>query len=52
MHGLNEGESYDTLRGAFMEGEPIYPDAGFHSKNHIQICVRNSACIKGFFLPE
>lgn len=41
--------SYDTVRGLFREGPPIYPSAGFYSKTHIQLCVRNPACIKGVF---
>jgi len=43
---------YDSVRGAFWEGSELYPDAGFKEKNHIQICVRNPNCIKGFFLPR
>lgn len=39
----------DTVKGAFIEGPPIYPNASFHEKTHIQICVRNHACIKGVF---
>ena len=39
----------DTVRGIFLEGAPIYPTAGFHEKTHVQICVRNPACIKGVF---
>lgn len=39
----------DTVRGVFLEGTPIYDDSGFYAKTHIQICVRNSACIKGIF---
>ena len=42
---------YDTVRAAFKEGDKIYPDAGFEEKNHIQIAVRNPACIKGYFRP-
>jgi len=42
---------YDTVRGAFWEGGDLYPNAGFGKKNHIQIAVRNSACIKGYFRP-
>lgn len=40
---------YDTVRGAFWEGQPLYPNAGFKEKNHVQICVRNPDCIKGYF---
>jgi len=42
---------YDTVRGAFWEGGDLYPNAGFGKKNHIQIAVRTSACIKGYFRP-
>ena len=42
---------FDTTRGVFWEGEEIYPEAGFKEKNHIQICVRNPNCIKGYFRP-
>ncbi|MBY0580028.1 MAG: hypothetical protein K2P57_13420 [Burkholderiales bacterium] len=42
---------YDTVRGVFWEGEELYPGAGFSEKNHIQICVRNTGCIKGYFRP-
>ena len=45
-----EGEpAFDTARAAFLEGGPLYPEAGFLAKNHIQICVRNPRCIKGYF---
>lgn len=43
--------SYDTVRGAFWEGGPIYPGARIEKKNHVQICVRNTECIKGYFKP-
>jgi hypothetical protein len=46
----NQGERpIDTLRGVFIEGEPLYPGAGFYAKTHIQIVVRNPTCIKGVF---
>ena len=35
-----------------LEGEEIYPTAGFFNKNHIQICIRNTDCILGYFLPK
>lgn len=43
---------FDSVRGAFWEGSAIYPTAGFKEKNHIQICIRNPNCIKGFFIPR
>jgi hypothetical protein len=42
---------FDAARAAFIEGGPIYKGAGFYAKNHIQICVRNPECIKGYFRP-
>ena len=44
--------SFDSVRGVFFEGEEIYPNASFRVKDHIQICIRNPNCIKGFFLPR
>lgn len=44
-------KEFDSVRGPFLEGESIYPGAGFRSHSHIQICVRNQACIKGYFKP-
>jgi hypothetical protein len=44
--------AFDSVRGVFWEGEELYPNAGFREKDHIQICVRNPNCIKGFFLPR
>lgn len=42
---------YETVRSAFPEGEELYSGAGFLSKNHIQIAVRENSCIKGYFRP-
>ena len=47
-----EGITYDTVRCAFWEGEPLYPGAGFARETHIQIAVRNPACILGVFQPN
>ncbi len=47
--GKPELPPFDTVRAVFVEGKPLYENAGFHEKNHIQICVRNPACIKGVF---
>lgn len=47
-----EGVSYDTVRGYFQEGADAYNGAGIKEKSHIQICVRNTECIKGYFLPR
>ena len=42
---------YDSVRSVFWEGEPIYVSAGIHDRNHIQVCVCDVACIKGYFRP-
>jgi hypothetical protein len=42
---------FDTVRAAFIEGSPIYEGGSFYDRNHIQICVRNRECIKGYFRP-
>jgi len=45
-------KAFDTVRGVFWEGKELYPNAGFREKNHIQICIRNLNCIKGYFHPR
>lgn len=55
LHETIKASSYppfDSTRGVFIEGSPICENAGFHEKTHIQICVRNPNCIKGFFIPR
>lgn len=45
-------EPFDSVRALFAEGPEIYPGAGFRKKTHVQICVRNPNCIKGYFDPR
>jgi hypothetical protein len=55
LHIIRKGiglPAYDSVRSAFIEGEKLYSNSGFHRKNHIQLCVRNPNCIKGYFLPR
>ena len=52
VHKLREDagdQPFDTVKGIFTEGGPAYENAGFASKTHVQICVRNRDCIKGVF---
>jgi len=52
---MNEAglQSFDTVRGVFIEGDRLYANSGFYRKTHIQICVCNPLCIKGVFrLPR
>jgi hypothetical protein len=44
-------QPYDSVRSVFIEGEELYPGAGFKNKNHIQLCIRNPSCIRGYFNP-
>lgn len=50
--GFSEYKMFDTVRGVFTEGGPAFPGTGIFDKSHIQICIRNLNCIKGFFLPR
>jgi hypothetical protein len=45
----NGDPAIDTVKGIFVEGQPLYPTSGFNDKTHIQICVLNADCIKGVF---
>lgn len=43
-------QPFDSVKGVFLaEGGQIYEGSGFYNKTHIQICIRNSSCIKGVF---
>jgi hypothetical protein len=48
----DDGIKFDSVRAAFWEGEELYPNAGFKTHNHIQLCIINPDCIKGIFLPR
>ena len=52
VSGNSELRHFDTTRGVFTEGGPAFEGAGIQSKNHIQVCIRNLNCIKGFFIPR
>lgn len=58
LHEITEKEDrppglkpFDSVRALFTEGELLYPNGGFKRKSHSQIAVRNTDCIKGYFLP-
>jgi hypothetical protein len=50
--GFSDLIPFDTVRGIFTEGGPAFDGAGIQTKNHIQVCIRNLDCIKGFFIPR
>lgn len=41
-----------TVRCVFTEGEPAFPESRIMLKSHIQVAVRDPACILGFFKPR
>jgi hypothetical protein len=49
--GEAEGIRYQTVRGVFLEGEPAFPRSKIALKSHIQVAVRDPACIIEFFRP-
>lgn len=46
-----EGVSYETVRCGFTEGPPAFAGSGIHQESHLQIAVRNPACVVGVFRP-
>ncbi|QXH51068.1 hypothetical protein KSS94_24540 [Pseudomonas fakonensis] len=42
---------YQSIRSPFLEGPELYPGTSFRQETHIQLCVRDIRCIKGFFRP-
>ena len=50
--GFSQYKHFDTVRGVFTEGGEAFEGAGIQKKTHIQICIRNLNCIKGFFMPR
>ena len=55
LHRLRQDEKkdpFDSVRAFFVEGEPLYENAGLRTLDHIQICVRNPEKIVGYFLPR
>ncbi len=47
-----QGIVFDTVRGAFLEGNPIFPGTTISSETHIQIAVRDVDRILGIFRPN
>jgi len=51
-----DGVVYQSVRGAFLEGTPVFKlgavKSGILRQNHIQIAVRDPRCIVGVFRPR
>lgn len=42
---------YDSVRCAFTEGRPAFAGSGIRCQSHVQLAIRNPACIVGVFRP-
>ena len=42
---------FQSVRGVFQEGDLAFPNSAIRRKSHIQIAVRDPACIVGYFRP-
>lgn len=54
MHTVREDvglPAFQAVRAAFHQGHEIAPLSGFHINTHVQIALRDAACVKGWFLP-
>ena len=49
MRKVSGNPSIDSVRGVFVEGNPVFSGSGVHEKTHIQLAVCNPDCIKGVF---
>jgi hypothetical protein len=47
-----DNRKFDTVRGAFWEGGQAFPGSEIARQSHIQIAVRNSDCVLGYFKPQ
>lgn len=46
-HFCVQSGGFDTVRGTFRDGKPIFPGSAIYSLTHTQIAVRNPDCIVG-----
>lgn len=47
------GQPYDTVRAAFIEGNPVFDGSTIMADTHIQLCVRNpKKSIIAYFRPR
>ena len=48
----NSGIQYQTVRGSYPEGEPVYPGSKILSLAHTQIAVRDASCLSHLHLVQ
>jgi hypothetical protein len=46
------GIRFQTVRGVFQEGAAAFSGSDIRKKSHIQVAVRDPACILGYFKPQ
>lgn len=51
LTSLASTTQYDTVRCGFVEGPPAFEGSGIRHRSHVQIAVRNPACVVGVFRP-
>jgi hypothetical protein len=49
---LHEHTEHDSVRCGFVEGPPAFDGSGIHHQSHVQLAVRNTACVVGVFRPR
>jgi hypothetical protein len=53
MERLEPAQAFQTVRGIFTEGGPVFEGSGIQMYSHVQIAVRDPDCIMGYFrLPQ
>lgn len=54
MHQIRQDtglEAFQAVRSAFPQGEELAPSSAFKRSSHIQIALREKACVRAWFLP-
>lgn len=46
-----QNQPYDSVRCGFVEGPPAFPGSGIRRQSHVQLAVRNPACVVGVLRP-
>lgn len=46
---LSHEHQFDSARAMYPEGNIIFPGTEIREKTHVQICIRSTDCIKGYF---
>lgn len=47
----DQSKPFDSVRGMFQEAQPAFEGSSIHLKSHIQLAIRNTSCILGYFRP-